>query len=60
VVAALLGIAVAEVVSGGTNVGRSVEARAQVPLEYEVEAGHTSAVVTSTALGMRAAPTRVR
>jgi SOS-response transcriptional repressor LexA len=39
VVAKLLGISVAELVSGGTNVGRGVDARAHVPVVSEVEAG---------------------
>ena len=43
-VARLLGISVAELVSGGTNVGRDVDARAQVPLVSEVEAGNYTVI----------------
>lgn len=44
-VAKLLGISVAELVSGGTNVGRGVDARGpQVPLVSEVEAGNYTVI----------------
>ena len=44
-VAKLLGISVAELVSGGTNVGRGVDARGQqVPLVSSVEAGDYTAI----------------
>jgi SOS-response transcriptional repressor LexA len=43
-VAKLLGISVAELVTGGTNVGRGVDMRAQVPLVSEVEAGNYTVI----------------
>ena len=44
VVARLLGISIAELVSGGTNVGRGVDARAHVPVVSEVEAGNYTVI----------------
>jgi len=44
VVAKLMGISVAELVSGGANVGRGVDARAHVPLVSEVEAGNYTVI----------------
>jgi len=44
VVAGLLGISVAELVSGGSNVGRGVDSRALVPLVSEVEAGNYTVI----------------
>jgi SOS-response transcriptional repressor LexA len=44
IVARLLGISVAELVSGGTNVGSGLGARAQVPLVSEVEAGNYTVI----------------
>lgn len=43
-VAKLLGISVAELVSGGPNVVRGRDARAQVPLVSEVEAGNYTVI----------------
>jgi SOS-response transcriptional repressor LexA len=43
-VAKLLGISVAELVSGGTNVGRGFDARAHVPVVSEVEAGNYTVI----------------
>lgn len=44
VVAKMLGISVAELVSGGTNVARRVGVRAAVPLVSEVEAGNYTVI----------------
>jgi SOS-response transcriptional repressor LexA len=44
VVAALLGISVAELVSGGTNVGSGIDVRGKVPLVSESEAGNYGAI----------------
>jgi len=43
-VAKLLGISVAELVSGGSNVARSVDARVHVPIVSEVEAGNYTVI----------------
>jgi len=43
-VAKLLGISVAELVSGGTNVGRGTDVRAHVPVVSEVEAGNYTVI----------------
>lgn len=43
-VAKLLGISIAELVAGGSNVGRSVDARAHVPIVSEVEAGNYTVI----------------
>lgn len=43
-VAQLLGISIAELVSGGPNVARGIDARAQVPLVSEVEAGNYTVI----------------
>lgn len=43
-VAKLLGISVAELMSGGSNVGRGLDVRAEVPLVSEVEAGNYTVI----------------
>jgi len=43
-VAALLGISVAELMAGGSNVGRGLDVRAEVPLVSEVEAGNYTVI----------------
>jgi SOS-response transcriptional repressor LexA len=44
VVAKLLGISVAELMAGGSNVGRGLDVRAEVPLVSEVEAGNYTVI----------------
>ena len=43
-VAKLLGISVAELMAGGSNVGRGLDVRAEVPLVSEVEAGNYTVI----------------
>jgi SOS-response transcriptional repressor LexA len=43
-VAELLGLSVAELMSGGSNVGRGLDGRAEVPLLSEVEAGNYTVI----------------
>lgn len=43
-VAALLGISVAELVSGGSNISKGFDMRAEVPLVSEVEAGNYTVI----------------
>jgi SOS-response transcriptional repressor LexA len=43
-VAKVLGLSVAELASGGSNVGRGLDVRAEVPLVSEVEAGNYTAI----------------
>lgn len=43
-VAELLGVSVAELVSGGSNVGRTIAVRGEVPLVSEVEAGNYTVI----------------
>lgn len=43
-VAKLLGLSIAELASGGSNVGRALDVRSEVPLVSEVEAGNYTAI----------------